>query len=71
MQEDIAARVTAAVPDAQVSVSVDGNRAVIDVVSPLFANMSRVKKQQTVYAAIAELIADGTLHAVTINATAP
>jgi acid stress-induced BolA-like protein IbaG/YrbA len=54
-----------------VSVSVDGNRATINVVASVFAGMSRVKKQQEVYACIADLIADGALHAVTIKADAP
>jgi acid stress-induced BolA-like protein IbaG/YrbA len=33
--------------------------------------MSRVKKQQAVYACIQEYIADGRLHAVTIKAETP
>ena len=48
--------------------SLDGNRAQITVVSDVFADMSRVKKQQAVYAAISDYIADGRLHAVTIDA---
>ncbi len=41
------------------------------VVSPAFEGVSRVRKQQLVYAAIAELIRDGALHAVTIRAYTP
>ncbi len=71
MQEEITRRVLDAIADATVSVAVDGNRALIDVVSPVFSDLSRVKKQQLVYACIEDLIASGDLHAVTIKADAP
>lgn len=68
MQEEIFGKVQARFPDAQINVELDGNRAQITVVSDVFADMSRVKKQQAVYAAISDYIADGRLHAVTIDA---
>ena len=68
MQDDVKNRVAQAIPDAQVSVEVDGNRAAIHVVSAHFEGMSRVKKQQAVYACIEDLIASGALHAVSIKA---
>ena len=71
MQEEVTRRVLDAIADATVSVAVDGNRAVIDVVSPVFSDLSRVKKQQLVYACIEDLIASGDLHAVTIKADIP
>lgn len=71
MQEEITRRVVDAIADATVSVAVDGSRAMIDVVSPVFSDLSRVKKQQLVYACIEDLIASGALHAVTIKADAP
>ena len=71
MQEEITRRVVDAIADVTVSVAVDGNRAMIDVVSPVFSDLSRVKKQQLVYACIEDLIASGALHAVTIKADAP
>jgi acid stress-induced BolA-like protein IbaG/YrbA len=43
----------------------------VTVVSPAFEGLSRVRKQQLVYAAIAELIKNGALHAVTIRAYTP
>jgi acid stress-induced BolA-like protein IbaG/YrbA len=52
-------------------VEIEGNRATIAVVSGHFAGMSRVKKQQEVYACIADLISSGALHAVTIKAAIP
>ena len=71
MQEEISAKIRAAIADAEVAVTVDGNRALIEVVSPHFAGMNRVQKQQAVYACIEDYIADGRLHAVTIKAEAP
>ena len=71
MQEEITRRVLDAIADATVSVAVDGNRAMIDVVSPVFSDLSRVKKQQLVYACIEDLIASGDLHAITIKADIP
>lgn len=50
-----------------VDVQLDGNRAHIRVVSPTFADLNRVQKQQSVYGCISSFIADGRLHAVTIE----
>ena len=71
MEEEISARIAERIDTASVNVTVDGNRALIEVVSPVFADMSRVQKQQAVYACIEDYIADGRLHAVTIKAEAP
>ena len=71
MEEEISARIAERLDTASVNVTVDGNRALIEVVSPVFADMSRVQKQQAVYACIEDYIADGRLHAVTIKAEAP
>jgi acid stress-induced BolA-like protein IbaG/YrbA len=71
MKERIEAAVAAGIPDARVVVAVDGNRALITVTSAAFEGRNRVQKQQAVYACIQELIADGSLHAVTIRALTP
>jgi len=55
----------------KVEVALDGNRALLTVVSDEFAPLSRVQKQQKVYACIEEFIRDGRLHAVTIRALTP
>ena len=70
MKTEIENRLTAAFADPDVQVSIDGNRALIEIVSADFAGMTRVKKQQAVYACIQDYIADGRLHAVTIRAEA-
>ena len=69
LRDTIVAAVQAGVADANVAVQVEGNRALIEVSSPVFEGMSRVNRQRTVYACIEDLIADGTVHAVTIRAT--
>jgi len=71
MKDQIVAAVAAGIPGARIDAAVEGNRAEITVVSETFAGMSRVQKQQAVYACIQRLIADGSLHAVTIRALVP
>jgi acid stress-induced BolA-like protein IbaG/YrbA len=71
MQEEISQKINAAMDALEVNVTIDGNRAHIDVVSHHFAGMNRVQKQQAVYACIQNYIADGRLHAVTIKADVP
>lgn len=45
----------------------DGSHFQIIAVSDQFADMSRVKKQQFVYAPLADIIAQGSMHAVSIK----
>ena len=71
MKDRITAAIAAGIPGASVETAVEGNRALITVVSDTFTGMTRVQKQQAVYACIQQLIADGTLHAVTIRALTP
>lgn len=71
MNEDIVQALEAGIEGARAEVMVDGNRALITVVSPAFEGLSRVQKQQKVYACIDEFIRDGRLHAVTIRALTP
>ena len=69
--DDVEARVANAIVPSEVTASGDAHRMEVVVVSPAFEGVSRVRKQQLVYAAIAELIRDGALHAVTIRALTP
>ena len=71
MQDEVRERIEAAIPNARVQVEIEGNRASIAVFSAHFDGMSRVKKQQEVYACIEDLISSGVLHAVTIKAETP
>lgn len=69
--DDVQARVARAIVPSDVTAGGDAHRMEIVVVSPAFDGVSRVRRQQLVYAAIAELIATGALHAVTIRASTP
>ncbi|WP_417665923.1 BolA family protein [Pseudidiomarina sp.] len=55
----------------EVLVKLDGGHANITVVGELFGELSRVKKQQVVYAPLKEWIASGELHAVSIRTYTP
>ena len=54
-----------------ISVSLDGSHVDITVVAAEFEGLRPVARQQRVYAPLATLIADGTLHAVNITAQTP
>ena len=54
-----------------IHVQLEGSHCQITVVGELFEGVRPVKCQQMVYAGLNQLIADGTLHAVTINALTP
>ncbi len=60
-----------AIPDAEVDIRGDGSHFQARVVSPAFDGVRAVKKQQMVYAALADQIADGSIHALTIKAYTP
>lgn len=49
----------------------DGSHFQVIVVAELFADLSRVKKQQAVYAPLAEFIADNRIHALSIKTYTP
>ena len=70
MEEQITQLLLAQFDDAQIQLQVEGNKAHIDINHPSFAPLSRVKRQQAVYACINDLITSGELHAVTIVAYA-
>lgn len=48
-------------------VTFDGSQCTVMAVSDIFDGMSRVKKQQTVYAPLVDAINEGKIHAVTIK----
>ncbi|MDX1525783.1 MAG: BolA family protein [Pseudidiomarina maritima] len=69
--ESIQTLITDALPVDEVLVKLDGGHANITVVGELFAELSRVKKQQVVYAPLKAIIASGELHAVSIKTYTP
>ncbi len=52
---------------AEVHVKSDGSHFQIIAVSDKFDGMSRVKKQQMIYAPLSDKIADGSMHALSIK----
>ena len=54
-----------------VELQLDGNRLAVLIIADCFVGLNRVKRQQKVYGFLNDLIADGTLHAVTITALTP
>ncbi len=52
---------------AEVHVSSDGSHFNIIAVSDQFESLSRVKKQQMIYRPLANKIADGSMHAISIK----
>ena len=70
-EQDLINLLQASCPDAEISVSLDGSHVDITVVAAEFEGLRPVARQQRVYAPLATLIADGTLHAVNITAQTP
>ncbi|SFN26254.1 Acid stress-induced BolA-like protein IbaG/YrbA, predicted regulator of iron metabolism [Izhakiella capsodis] len=60
-----------ALPLDEVHVSGDGSHFQVIAVGEVFADLSRVKKQQAVYAPLMEYIADNRIHAVSIRTYTP
>jgi acid stress-induced BolA-like protein IbaG/YrbA len=71
MKDEIVAALRNAFPGAEIDLELSGNRAELAVVSAAFVGLSRVRRQQAVYACIQQFIADGSLHAVTMRVLAP
>jgi len=69
--EQIKTCIEAEIQFSQLDVQGEGGKYEIYIVSELFEGMNRVKKQQAVYAPIKSLLADGSVHAVTIKALTP
>ena len=67
-EQQIIDLVRAALPDAAVRLGGDGYHHELTVVSDSFAGLRAVQRQQRVYAALADSIRSGALHAVNIVA---
>ena len=59
------------IENSQVDVSVDGSHVNLVVVSPAFAGLNPVKKQQLVYGVLQEQISSGAIHAVNMKTYTP
>ena len=68
IEENIRARILEDMPNSEVEVIVEGNRASITVVSTLLEGLNRVQRHQRIYRYIEGYISDGSLHAVNIIA---
>ncbi len=53
--------------DCDITVEGDGSHFDITVIGDVFEGLNAVKKQQVVYAALNEQIADGSIHAVNMK----
>lgn len=65
--DEIAQMLSASLGLSEVKVKSEGTHFQIIAVDDKFEEMSRVKRQQYVYAPLKDLIADGTIHAVSIK----
>ena len=68
---EIEAILLEALPLSEVHVKGDGSHYQVIAVGDMFDGMSRVKKQQTIYAPLMEYIADNRIHALSIKAYTP
>ncbi len=70
-EQELTELLSQAFPESQVAVSLNGGHVDVHVISSVFEGLRPVARQQKVYAPLASLIADGTLHAVNIKTGTP
>lgn len=63
----IKSRLESGLPDAEVQVDLQGNKAQVIVATDAFIGKRAVQKQQMVYQCLNDLIASGELHAVSMQ----
>ncbi len=68
---EIEARLNDAMELTELKVSADGSHYVITAVGECFDGLSKVRRQQAIYAPLMDKITDGTLHALSIKAFTP
>lgn len=69
--DEVKALLEAHLDGCEIQVEGGGSSFQITAVGALFEGLNAVKKQQRVYAALNDKIADGTIHAVTIKTFTP
>ena len=62
----IEATLRAAIADCELEIQSEGNKLGLRIVSDAFEGLSRVKRQQKVYAALDDRIKSGEIHAVSM-----
>ncbi len=65
--EEVKQKIAAQIPDANIEVVALGNGFDIIVKSAIFAELSELKRQQKVLGCLADAIAQGEIHAVTVK----
>ncbi|NTS75902.1 BolA family transcriptional regulator [Catenovulum sp. SM1970] len=69
--EQIKALIAEKVELTDLELKADGSHYEVIAVGEIFEGMRSVKRQQTIYAPLMEIIADGSMHAVSIKAFTP
>lgn len=69
--EQVKQQLLDAFPDSDVMVAGEGCNFQVTIVSPQFEGMTMIQEQKLVYSVLAEQIASGEIHAVTIKAHTP
>jgi len=69
--EEVVALIKVGIPDAEVVVEGEDCSFSVTVVSASFEGLSMLKKQQAVMKTVAEPIASGALHAISVKAFTP
>ncbi len=62
--DNIKSRLVEKFPDCTIEATAEGNHCHVRIVGDVFSGLRPVKRQQMVYAALNEWIADGSVHAV-------
>lgn len=71
MIETIEQHLKSAFPDADIRVQGEGGKFAVRIVDASFEGKMPVKRQQSVYAGLGDLISSGAVHAVSIDAKTP
>ena len=69
--EQVKALLVEALPDCELNVQGEGSHYDIVAIGECFEGLNRVRRQQTVYAALGPSIQNGSIHAVNIRALTP
>lgn len=71
MIDAIQTRLAEQFPDCEIEAAADGNHCHVRIIGEVFSGMRPVKRQQMVYAALNDWIADGSVHAVHMSLQTP